>query len=277
MKRIGRKAKWLIPIAGLVVVPSILIYRRVEQKRLDPLLIAAVRAGRSASVERLLSEGADPNASEIESAAPDGFIERVKSLFGPRRSIGNREGKTALMLAAGNVDLASVKSLLRAGASVNDRDDIGYTALMYACMLGGQEWDPGKSSVLASTLPLREVIELLLKAGADPNVKAGFERTTALILLSKWTERTDCADALLKHGSDLEGQDLVHATALFHALNSRQIHMAQFLLQIGARVDIYPSLSTPRLVTTSCLGEAINLDNYAVIGQVLDRGGKYDP
>jgi ankyrin repeat protein len=269
-----RTLRWLILPLGLLTILAVLVYRRVEQKRLNSLLIIAARKGHGASVDRLLREGADPNAREDERVVPSGFIAQVRSLFATNDQPTNRQGTTALVLAAEQVDLPSVQALLRAGASVNARDDLRYTALMRACGTGGRENDFVKAARLADKLPLKEVLDLLLSAGADPNL-SGHDGGTALILVSMWSDRTDCADLLLKHGAALEQQDLCAGTALFHALNTRQLHMTQFLLSRGARADSYPKYQGTK-ETTSCLLQALSWGNLKIIGSVLDRGGKID-
>jgi ankyrin repeat protein len=68
----------------------------------------------------------------------------------------DRDGKTALMIAARLGDLAMIELFLRLGADPNKRGDPpGVTALM-----------------LAANNAHREAVERLLAAGADPNAKA---------------------------------------------------------------------------------------------------------
>ncbi|MFJ4688127.1 ankyrin repeat domain-containing protein [Streptomyces sp. NPDC088789] len=76
-------------------------------------LIAAVRGGDTAAVERLLAAGADPSARDDAS------------------------GLTVLMIAAGQADPASVRALIGAGADVLTADRRGgATALHKACQGG---------------------------------------------------------------------------------------------------------------------------------------------
>ncbi len=76
---------------------------------------------------------------------------------------GSKEGMTPLMLAAHSGDTAALKSQLAEGAAVNGRSRYGWTALIFASWKGH-----------------REQVDLLLDAGADPNidskaVPSGFE------------------------------------------------------------------------------------------------------
>ncbi len=74
-----------------------------EQKRLDAMLLGAVRAGSISMVRRLLDEGADPNA---------------------RDDIG----WTPLMRAAEEGFVTIARLLLDKGADANATDDEGWTA-----------------------------------------------------------------------------------------------------------------------------------------------------
>jgi ankyrin repeat protein len=72
-----------------------------------------------------------------------------------------QKGQNALMLAAEMSDADSVSYLVKRGFSVNARDEIGRTALMRAMSPSQPE---------KSESPRIKVVEILLKAGADPNV-----------------------------------------------------------------------------------------------------------
>jgi len=72
--------------------------------RADPAIVAAAQQGQAATVERLLSEGVDPNAVYAQ-------------------------GYTALMWAAEKGRYATVQSLLKHGARKDLRNDAGLSAL----------------------------------------------------------------------------------------------------------------------------------------------------
>src|SRR5438046_687427 len=81
----------------------------------------------------------------------------------------DRNGVPPLMYAAGKDDLSFAKALLARHANVNARDKMGYTALIYACE------DKGSP----------EMVQMLLDAGADVNMKAQDGRT-ALKYARSW-------------------------------------------------------------------------------------------
>lgn len=95
----------------------------------------------------------------------------------------DRTGMTALMHAtrAGNKEL--VRLLLRARAALNIQDDSGWTALMWACLYG------------------RTRIALdLIRDGADVECRGNDEETTALGI-SEWNKRKKIVTALLEEGA----------------------------------------------------------------------------
>ena len=106
-------------------------------------------------VKVLLASGADIQArsdtwSQVEAVSPHGHPDYNRAI--PYGS------DTPLMFAARVGDLASARLLLAAGANVNDEDAWGVSVLVLAAYSG-----------------FRDVVQLLLDKGADPNAsKAGF-------------------------------------------------------------------------------------------------------
>jgi ankyrin repeat protein len=176
-----------------------------------PLMVGA-RSGYPEIVEQMLAAGANPNArgsrgqtalmwavsqkhsqvvrvllahhadiqlrseawSEVMAVPPHGYL--------PYNMAIPHGGETALMFAARVGDIDSAKLLVAAGAKVNDADAWGVSA-----------------TVLAAHSGFRELVELFLDKGADPNAAgAGF---TALHEAIMRRDETMAAE-LLDHGSD---------------------------------------------------------------------------
>ncbi|MDX1616851.1 MAG: ankyrin repeat domain-containing protein, partial [Candidatus Promineifilaceae bacterium] len=106
----------------------------VEEVSLDDQLIAAVNAEDVAEVERLLSEGADPNVEESDAFFSNPIL------------------RSAVM--DGNVEITRL--LIENGADVNARDSNGNSVLRRAITEGHTE-----------------IVALLIDAGADPTAVEG--------------------------------------------------------------------------------------------------------
>jgi hypothetical protein len=133
------------------------------------MLIAGNIDSTEKTVKMLLEAGADVNLKHKDGCTALMYAARF-----------SKEYSTALMYDARFSKEYStqetVKMLLKAGANVNDQDEIGWTALMYAAI------SPEKDST-------EETIKILLEAGADINIqdKDGW---TALALGKKYGTNT---------------------------------------------------------------------------------------
>jgi ankyrin repeat protein len=180
-------------------------------------------------VKVLLAHGADVHArsdswSQIEAVSPHGHAEYNRAI-----PYGNN---TALMFAARAGDAASAKLLVSAGARVNDQDARGVSAL-----------------VLAAHSGFRDVVELLLDTGADPNSStAGFtalheaimRRDEGLVrlLLARGADphtRLQTWTPTRRQSSDLHFEpELVGATPFWLAARYVQPNVMRMLAELGA-------------------------------------------
>ena len=109
--------------------------------------------------------------------------------------------------------------LRAAGASENGKDRHGMTALVKA----------------ARNAPSH--VKLLLSEGSDPNLKAGENGETALMVAAE-NGHVEAVEQLLAHGADVNAQDNKGRTALMRAARKRNAEMVKLLLDRGARMDI---------------------------------------
>ncbi len=156
-----------------------------ENEKEDTVLDIAMKYARPAVIELLLDSGVDVNEKDedgytlLTGAAMNGQVEIVKLLLARKADVNAKtnEGSTALMYAASSPsqpkvknpvrdnkdmpvgafddDLEIVKLLVKAGADLNLKDELGETALM---------WAIGRN--------LR-IVEFLVQAGANPMIKDG--------------------------------------------------------------------------------------------------------
>lgn len=154
------------------------------------------------SVAEQLAAGMDPNGRDLTNEPP-------------------------LMRAARAGDVAGVRALIDAGATVDAEDSRGNTALRYAVEHGGVE-----------------VVRLLLREPA----KAGVNSTTVLgetpLMAAAEMASSEVVQMLLAAGADPTLKDRVKATALHHAAIHGNVGAIEILCKAGLDVDAY---CTPEL------------------------------
>ncbi|XP_015706465.1 ankyrin repeat domain-containing protein 34A-like [Coturnix japonica] len=130
-----------------------------------------------------------------------------------------------------------VRLLLEGGASVNDPDPRGRTALMAAC--GATYGDPSDRT---------RMVRYLLSRGADPNAadRAGM---TALMVACNERAGPGVAALLLEHGADPGTTDRFGSSALFYAARGGDRDTLQELLDAsearGRQVIIITTATSP--------------------------------
>ncbi|HVM63144.1 MAG TPA: ankyrin repeat domain-containing protein [Verrucomicrobiae bacterium] len=213
------------------------------------LLSWAVRLQRKKIAELLLAKGADPNPSmkggltllhEIAGVGQTDMIGLLVSNGAPI-DCKNELGETPLDLAAGTGAKASVELLLEMGANVNDRAaSSGRTALFWA----------------VENLR-KDVVEVLLRYKADPNIRDNTRRTplwyvTTSPMRAPFARQPDVkaqdaerrqaereiAEILLTHGADPNAKDLINQTPLHAAVVSGMTDIAELLIAHGADVNV---------------------------------------
>lgn len=138
---------------------------RDEELR-SPLQLAML--GNHVEAARVLVEaGAEPNAQDRRHDSAwlvtgvTGSVEMMRTLLpaGPDPALRNRFGGISLIPASEHGHVAYVRAVVNeTDTDVDHVNDLGWTALLEAVILG----DGGR--------PHQEVVELLLAAGADPNL-----------------------------------------------------------------------------------------------------------
>jgi ankyrin repeat protein len=145
------------------------IWKSNHQSWLNSALLAAISGRHFGQARELLQEGADPNAAQP---------------FEPPDDSSSSWGATALMLAVEEGDMATVRALLRGGASVqtkdrlgtpllwhvnSDRDDIARLLLEKGALIEGRTaWGWG-DVVEAVITGQPKTLRLVLMNGGDPN------------------------------------------------------------------------------------------------------------
>jgi len=161
----------------------------------------------------------------------------------------DQQGFTALVAAAQEGHLEVVRLLLSSGADPNITDNFRPRGLLMAAREGSTVGfnlsgvieiprNQGRTPLqMASRFGHREVIEILLKAGA--NVNAKFGGFTPLLLACEKKGNTEVIRRLLDAGADVNAQDHEHGmSALMKASSDDEVETVGLLIARGAKTNL---------------------------------------
>ena len=271
----GRDAITLLGKAatqGQVKVVNYLLDHDAEIDAGFPPLYQAAGAGNRAMVELLLSRGADVNRDSeygmtaLCRAVQEGYMSIIELLLAHKADVNvcdSRNGRTPLFMAVENGREKCLPLLLAAGAKVDVENKQGRTPLSLAVENGSLETVKTLLAAKADVngghkdVPLLTAIyknnfaaaEMLLQAGANPNVKSaihwpmrfgngyypdGVEITP--LFLAILNNQFPMVQLLLKFKADPDDAQMDRRAVIFSALNYPEILTA--LLDAGAKVDV---------------------------------------
>lgn len=201
------------PISICVLLLAIMLSPGDRANALDgpsEALLKAILADDLSEVQRLLQQGANPNAR-------------------------NEQGAPALAVAAGRRNAEIVKELLSKGADVqalteNLSENLNKVPVVWHAAARGSA----------------ETLRLLLQAGASPNAATGNGITPLMAAAN--LGNTDTIPVLIAAKVDLEARDLKDRTALMWAADGGQYEAARLLLDAGAAVDALGEQKAPPLM-----------------------------
>ena len=194
------------------------------------LMFAAI-GGFVPSVRLLLEGGADPDIKTSDGRTALALAKakrnwRVTDMLRDRTTPFDEErdssGNTALMRAAEEGEVETVRELLAAGADVDAHNDAGHTALITAC-------ENSRTTC----------VEALLQNGAGVAPTDGGRRTAL-----HWTAaRGDCVAlrALIEADATLDAVNESNRTPLHFAANAGHTECVRALVDAGANVDLKDS------------------------------------
>ena len=238
----------------------------------DAPLIKAVKAGDRGAVRALIASKANVNTRSGDGSTPlllaahaaDGEIARMLITAGAQVDAANRYGVTPLLDASRTGDAAMMALLLKAGANPSLAHPDGETPLMAASRAGSvpavqllldRKVDANASETVKRTTALMwasaeghaDVVDVLLKAGADPNRQASVTAITERSMNSDhptggftavmWAARNgheDVVRRLAEGGADLKLKNGDGASAAMIAIYNDRFDMAATLVKLGS-------------------------------------------
>ena len=149
-------------------------------------------------------------------------VDMLLSILEADPNSSDSEGVTPLMLACqyGNIRIATL--LLQARANINQQNNNGLTALMYACL---------------SETPHNDLVRLLIQSGADISIKESELQVTALMVAAT-RGHTSIVQYLLDEGAPVNIQDVDGSTSLTIASELGHSEVVRVLINYGADVNI---------------------------------------
>lgn len=162
----------------------------------------------------------DSQVRALAKAAGDGNIKKIEQLVkeGVSVNASGTQGATPLFWAMHDVD--GFKKLLELGADPN---------VVYA---------DGNSVMLAAvTLKDRRILKAALDHGGNPNLAAG-DSTGRTPIFEAMSVGIDVVDLLLKHGANINAKDSSESTPVLTAAKLLNFEMVDHLLERGADYNL---------------------------------------
>lgn len=188
--------------------------------------IYACEKGKIDKVKKFIEDGVDvnmENGAPLVVAAINGNTEVVKELLKAKADVNKQCVKcwnmSALMGAAAYDHADVVQLLLDKRADVNLQGNEQYTALDYVAH--------NKGSL--------EIVQKLLKAGADPNIKNQYGDTALMLAIDK--ENLHLVPPLLKAGADANAESNAGFVPLIQAARIGDVDTVKVLLEYGADIN----------------------------------------
>ena len=215
-------------------------------------LVSAVRNGNIDAVNQLIKNGADVNTIKQNRGNYRGKTDQVdiyEDLFATLHNTHKNSYTCTipLIIASGRGYDEIVKTLLKKGADVDIKGDVGYTALYAASRQGHTA-----------------TVELLLKAGAS----TALDDINGMTQLHLFCVRgmQDEVTSLLKGGADIDIYDNDKWTPLMYAIHHKHHSTIDLLLKAGANPNLKNSNGQTALMI------AARLNDYESVKQLLAAG-----
>ncbi|XP_062605610.1 serine/threonine-protein phosphatase 6 regulatory ankyrin repeat subunit A-like [Saccostrea cucullata] len=228
-------------------------------------LFLAVESNKPALVEILLDSNCNVNVrgpgqtTPVHMAAKLIHNECLKLLVSHRAKINLRDscGNTPLIIATKYGNYEALDVLVKAGCNVNIQNKEGCSALHYASHQAGgvnlllaagadpnvRDEDNITPLIMAASQGFDEVVKSLVRAHCDVNVQNNSAKKTALHILA-WKGHPDCIKDIILGGADVNIYDKFHKTSLWYAIKNKHVEVVKLLLRANCLVDTFQCLPT---------------------------------
>eukprot|EP00548_Thalassiothrix_antarctica_P012360 CAMPEP_0194161710 /NCGR_PEP_ID=MMETSP0152-20130528/79083_1 /TAXON_ID=1049557 /ORGANISM="Thalassiothrix antarctica, Strain L6-D1" /LENGTH=896 /DNA_ID=CAMNT_0038871525 /DNA_START=985 /DNA_END=3675 /DNA_ORIENTATION=- len=243
-------------------------------------LMEASIMGHVKVVEYLLENGAEVDATAKSGvtalwlAAGEGKTDVIEKLLEKDADASNTraDGITALMTASVGGHVETIKLLREKDADVTASDADGLTPLMNAAengdadcitaLIEGTDEDylnlfskTGFSSlIIASAHGHKDAVELLLKAGADPNAVSEENAVTSLMYAAA-SGHVDVMRVLLANKANIDYEHSNGGTALLEAATGGEPDAMEVLLEAGAKYNFIDDDGVTPLMAVASQGQ----------------------
>lgn len=197
------------------------------QRGMTPLMCAIVAGQDKAALaildaKPMLDARSRDGRTALIWAAGWGSPNTVQKLLdsGAEKNVRDEANWTALMMASGRGDSESVNRLVKSGADVNAKNKWGQTALMTALRAGNAE-----------------KVEMLVAAGANPN-DTDLDGMTPMHMAAEGYAPTSVIVLLIKRGGNVNAQSAAGLTPLMIACDRGDVEKTRVLLENGCKPGI---------------------------------------
>lgn len=171
------------------------------------------------------------------------------------------------------------------GADIEERSDVGWTPLTYACWQGSMHavkllieygadannyTDKHTALGLACAHYTPEIARFLIESGANVNLIPPHGEPALIVAASNSIEMTDL---LIKHGAEIDARSSKGQTALMRALMREENHViAQRLIDLGAK-----SIDEKDACGYSTIERLANDGHYSTCCRIAEMGADIEP
>ena len=229
-----------------------------NQRNASALMIACKR-GDIDAIDLLLNTGADLNIARDlgdtclhDAVRGDCSKEILQTIMrhGVDVNATNSNNATALMMAVQKGNVEAIHELLHAGANTNIADEYGNTCLHDAVLeyirkdvlqtiiyhgahVNAKNNRNETPLMIALWIPNKDAINVLLNAGADPNIATKYGNTCLHNAVGKGYNK-EALQAIISYGADVNATNKNNATALMIACRNGNVDAINVLINAGA-------------------------------------------